>query len=126
MESEPVLYPTVSFSHVIKAKYAGGRITLPVSPADALYARLKHISGVPSSSQPGYPMNKLRAIDTLIDSLKAVKGERAYARDTSGLSGDEINTLMDQYMGELNRALTRAPSGDSPHNYSGLVVNFVS
>ncbi len=114
---------TLSFSHMVKARYSGGRISLPVSSGDALYAHFKHISGIPSGSD-GYPVSRLRAIDNLIEALKLMKGERAYAKDVTGLSRDDMDVLMGQYLEEMGRALS-APAGRGVQ-LSALVVDAVT
>ena len=45
-----------------------GRVSVPVNPAHAVYARFKHVHGVPSRDG-GAPLFRLRVLDNLIDRL---------------------------------------------------------
>jgi hypothetical protein len=58
----------------MKARFGNGRLIYPVKPNQAIYARFKHVTGLPSSSdEAGLSLSKLRSIDNLIDRLIHLK-----------------------------------------------------
>ena len=73
-----------------------------MTTGDAFNVNFRHIYGIPSGKD-GYPVSRLRAIDNLIEALKAVKGESAYARDMTGLSEDDMDLLMKHYIAEMGK-----------------------
>ena len=111
MEIRSVYNPTsLSLTNLVRARYSGGKIAVPVRRSHLLYSRLKHVSGVPAVQQDsGYSITLLRRLDNLIDNLIGVKGNRPYARDVSGLSEKDISGLIQRYEVDLHAALTKAP-----------------
>jgi len=65
--------PTLSPAYMLRARYNGGRISFPVKPSQAIYARFEHVQGFPSSEGNGISLYKLRNIDNLIDRLVSLK-----------------------------------------------------
>ena len=65
--------PTVNPSYLMRARYSNGRISFPVKPSQAIYARFKHVTGVPSNEGGGVSLSRLRSIDNLIDRLVSIK-----------------------------------------------------
>ncbi|MGC9312688.1 MAG: hypothetical protein ACP5IA_08330 [Sediminispirochaetaceae bacterium] len=65
--------PTLSPAYMLRARYNGGRISFPVKPSQAIYARFEHVQGFPSSEGNGISLYKLRSIDNLIDRLVSLK-----------------------------------------------------
>ncbi len=65
--------PTVNLANILRAQYSAGKVALPVD--GALYARFRHIQGVPSSGAGnGYSISKLQVIDLLVDRLVQLRG----------------------------------------------------
>jgi hypothetical protein len=64
---------SVQLTSILRAQYASGKISLPVD--GGLYARLKHVQGVPSQSSGGYSLSKLQMIDIMIERLVRLRGE---------------------------------------------------
>ena len=65
--------PTVNPSYLMRARYSSGRIAFPVKPSQAIYARFKYVTGIPSNEGGGVSLSKLRTIDNLIDRLVSIK-----------------------------------------------------
>ena len=71
---------TVQLSSIIRAQYSPAKISLPVD--SMLYARLKHVRGVPveglggaAEVSGGFSLSKLQMIDLMIERLTRLKGE---------------------------------------------------
>ncbi len=65
--------PTVNPSYLMRARYSSGRIAFPVKANQAIYARFKYVTGIPSNEGGGISLSKLRTIDNLIDRLVSIK-----------------------------------------------------
>lgn len=61
----------VTLSSILRARYGNGPVSLPVR--GGMYARLKHVQGVPSRGEGGLTMSRLRALDNLIERLTRLK-----------------------------------------------------
>jgi hypothetical protein len=75
------------------------KITLPVQPADVLYASFKHIKVVSGREQGGIPLYKLTALDAMLDQL---------ARSGSTAAGGERNAgpaRIDSLLSDISRDL---------------------
>ena len=75
------------------------KVTLPVQPADVLYASFKHIKVVSGRENGGIPLYKLTALDALLDQLAksgstAAKGVR-----------DAGPARIDEVLSEVSRTL---------------------
>jgi len=76
MRMQTIQYPTqpaLSPAYVMRARFSRGRISFPVKPSQAIYARFKHVQGFPSNKGNGIPLSKLRSIDNLIERLVNLK-----------------------------------------------------
>ena len=67
------IHPTIHPSQLVRARFSSGKISIPVKPSQAIYARFKHVSGTPAYRGGGVSLNKLRGLDILIDRLISVK-----------------------------------------------------
>ena len=115
---------TVHLSNIIRAQYAPGRIALPVS--GGVYARLKHVQGVPAqSAEGGYSISKLRMIDILVDRLVQLKGKAAASLSASAtqadgvVATDDLDALIAEYAGDVAASL-RTADAISPSMSSGI------
>lgn len=108
-------------------RYTGEQLTLPVDPSVYLYARFKHVRGVPAmGKEKGLPLSRLRALDSLIDRLISLKGNEDYRSDFTGLSRVELDFLEQRYQRELHAALAQQPDSarlGHPQNDTALVLN---
>lgn len=102
----------VPLSYAFLAQGEGGRISLPVPPAQLLYANFEHVGGVAASpGEPAASIDRLKILDTLIDRLSSMKSQPLEARERpEGLSSERIDALIQQYGSELrSKALAPAP-----------------
>jgi hypothetical protein len=107
---------TVHLSNIIRAQYSPGRISLPQN--GGLYARFKHVQGVPSTATDGgYSVSKLRMIDLLVERLVELKGKSVPA--PAGFGDDSADSAIQRYAAELANAL-RSAEGVSPSLTAGI------
>jgi len=103
--SEPGL-----FLNVIRIQNMnGGRIAVPVNPVHAVYARFKHIQGIPAQDG-GAPLFRLRVLDNLIDRLLRYAEEVPSAEQLRELKADSIDPLIGRLEHKLRSRLLQFPS----------------
>ena len=118
---------------VISSPNQSARLRLPVEPTVALYARLKHISGVPSPTENGgFPLHKLRALDSLIDRLVSLRkaGSAAVSVKSLGsMSGPDLDAAIVRLQRSVHEAVSgaTAPFGPgSPSSDLALSLDIVA
>ena len=129
MEIKDLSISAIPITNIVTARFsAGGRVSLPVEPNELMYARFKHISGVPASDGSGtFSIERLRMLDNLIDRLMETSGERAYVRNVDGMTPDQLDRLIERYQGQLHGALHEAPlAAYGAAVTAGLLVNSIA
>ena len=107
---------TVHLSNIIRAQYSTGRIALPQN--GGLYARFKHIQGVPAQAAGGgYSVSKLQMIDLLVERLIQLKGHSAAALPQGGEADQDAKIA--KFAADLAQSL-RAADNISPSVTAGL------
>jgi hypothetical protein len=104
----------------------GGRITAPVNPAHVVYARFKHIQGVPSQDG-GAPLFRLRVLDNLIDRLLSYGEQVPGIAQLKDLKTEEIDPLIEGLENRLHSRLLQFPSsfgGDFPE--IGMLIDLIA
>lgn len=118
---------TVPVIQIVRAKYASGKIALPVKRSQYVYSNFEHVYGTPSAQDDrGYTVSKLRALDNLIKMLDRIGPERegtvtsldAKLEARSGGEGDTVDALISTYADSVHRAVTR----HSSVGYNGVGV----
>ncbi|MFP4374489.1 MAG: hypothetical protein ACLFPO_09160 [Spirochaetaceae bacterium] len=96
---------TVPVTSLVKARYGLGKLSLPVnSPLG--YARLKHIQGVPPSADGGgFSIQKLQALDSLIDRLARLKSVERFTANDDGASAEQVDAMIERYSAQLHQIL---------------------
>lgn len=114
------------FLNIIRVRSRQGRITVPVHPAHSVYARFKHIQGVPSP-EGGVPMFKLRILDNLIDRLLQYKQKVPDAAQLASLRLKHIDPLIGDLERRLqSRLLSFKPSFGGFFPETGMLVDLVA
>lgn len=116
----------VNIAQIANMQQNSGRISLPVSKAMTPYAQFEFVQGIPSSSSGGsVPINRLRVLNSLINSLVSSQSDSVKAQDTSKMSDESVKALIDQYSSQLHSALNSpTPYGAAGTSYSsGALVN---
>jgi hypothetical protein len=99
------------------------RVSLPVRPAFAMYARFKHIKAVPDSSlRDGIPMYKLAILDSLIERLSGSRAGRGADLVANPRTIDDVITGLSRGIRGKDAISFRA--GTLPD--MGLVVDLVA
>lgn len=113
-------------SYLPAARWASGRIAVPVVPGQALYANFKHVSGVASGEGAGFSVEKLKILDALIERLSARRAEPILSReDAGGLSPERADALIEQYVREL-KALAAKPYASAVLPEAGALVSLAA
>ncbi len=93
------------FLNVIRLEnMGGGRLTVPVNPVHAPYARFKHIQGVPARDG-GVPIFRLRVLDNLIDRLISRGQQTPSPAQLRDLKPESIDPLIGRLENRLHRHL---------------------
>ena len=104
----------------------GGRITAPVNPAHAVYARFKHIQVVPAQDG-GASIFRLRVLDNLIDSLLRYREEVPGLEELQELDPGSIDPLISRLQSRLRSHLLQFPSsfgGNYPE--TGMLIDLIA
>lgn len=117
---------SVQLTSVLRAQYSSGKISLPID--GGVYARFKHVQGIPSQSSGGYSLNKLQMIDLMVDRLVRLRGE--HAQTTRPADDAEAGKLIESLARDLQKALhavdTSRGSFASGLVESGLLFDLVA
>lgn len=96
-------FPVVNFSKV----NTSGKLMVPVSQRDAMYARFKHISGFPEPMKgTGYSLSRVKVLDVLIDRLNRLSQNKIQEKPET-LSRERIDALIDEYSSKLQAELKK-------------------
>jgi hypothetical protein len=115
------------FLNVIRIQnLQSGRIALPVHPAQAVYARFKHIRGVPAQ-EGGAPLFRLRVLDNLIDRLLNFNEPVPVVERLQDLQTQAIDPLISGLQNQLRTHLLQFPSsfgGNFPE--TGMLIDLTA
>ena len=117
----------VFFLNIIRIQnMQGGRITAPVNPAHAVYARFKHIQGVPAQDGSA-PIFRLRILDNLIDRLLRYREEAPGLEELRELNPESIDPLISKLQSRLRSHLLHFPpsfGGNYPE--TGMLIDLIA
>jgi hypothetical protein len=104
----------------------GGRIAVPVKPAHVVYARFKHIQGVPSQDG-GAPLFRLRVLDNLIDRLLRYHERVPTPEQLRDLDAEAIDRLISRLQGRLHAQVLQFPSSFG-ENFpeTGMLIDLIA
>ena len=101
-----------------------GRMSLPVAPADFIYAQFEHVSGTPApEGVQGVTISRLKILDTLIDQLQQIK-KRPDTFFTPNTQNDQISSLVNQIR-QAVAAHQTMPYLPNPSAPSGAIMNLI-
>ena len=140
MRLQTIQYPTqpaLSPAYVMRARLNSGRISFPVKPSQAIYARFKHVQGFPSSKGNGISLSRLRSIDNLIDRLVNLKetsnnsAQRMKLETTiqsleaakSTISEGELSSIVKDGAEALHTVSTSPSPYSSAGGFQGILFN---
>ncbi len=97
---------SIPFTHIIRATHTGSRISVPVSSFTGIYARFKHITGIPSfSGTDMVPVSKLKQLDILIEQLSRIRN-RDMDVEISDIKSTGIDEMIEKYSEKLQTSLS--------------------
>ena len=117
---------SVPFSHILKAGYSGGSLSVPVNDPTGISTRFKHITGVPlllESSNVSY--TRLRQLDMLIDQISKLK-DRGMGIDFESFEPDQLQHIIDNLAYELRRELDSISATHFGIYSSGNILNMTA
>jgi hypothetical protein len=101
-----------NFGYVLSASQ-GGKMSLPVAPANYIYSHFKHVSGVPApEGTRGVAITRLKVLDVLIEQLSQIK-KRPQANPDTAPTDEQVDALIKQYEGQIKTA--RAANAAMPY-----------
>jgi len=87
---------------------AAGKLYVPVSQSALMYSHFDHVSGVAAGSgQNGISINKIRILNSLIESLSAIKNEPK--ESITDISDEQADVLIKNYQQQIKQAATETP-----------------
>lgn len=94
-----------SIGYAISAA-TNGKMSLPVSPSQVIYAHFKHVSGTPApEGTTGVNISKLKILNTLIEQLERMKSQSSVKFSIIDEHDENrINALIDQYQKQIKAA----------------------
>lgn len=107
----------IAFPNFIRVRGANSRMSLPVRRVHFVYARFKHIKGVPSKDG-GVPVFRLRILDNLIDKMLNAKGFLKIEADKISMKDINLDNI-DKITQNLQAALRKNLLAEKPA-FSGL------
>ena len=117
----PVLGPAMS-GLLAHPKGVSGRIPVTVHPSVVVYARFRHIVGVPGGeSSPGVPIVKLRVLDNLIDSYVSANSSKLRLPPPEEMKVSVDARTVDTYIAALSEQL-RGDSGGAAPAESAMIL----
>lgn len=96
---------------MLQARSANGRVSVPVKPGLSLYARYKHVQGVPAHDPQGaVPLSKVRTLNHVIDRLVQMRknsaGESVSRDSGDALSEDQLQGMSDEALDAMIQQMT--------------------
>ncbi len=114
------------FPNILSVRGVNQRLSAPVPKIHAVYARFKHINGIPSS-EGGIPVLKLRMLDNLIDNLLNSKEKRLESLELNRLNTEQVDSLIDDLQVRLRRqVLNTRPVFSGFYPETGMLLNLVA
>ncbi|MFW6362385.1 MAG: hypothetical protein ACOC0D_00950 [Spirochaeta sp.] len=97
--------PSITLSTVVRAQTSNGRIRLPLDQP-GLFIRFKHIQGIPARSDgEGFPLYKLRMLDTLIDRLHSMRSGDGFTPPGKLPQSEEaVDMMLENYERQVRAA----------------------
>jgi hypothetical protein len=101
-------YPVSSY---YSSMCGNGRVGVPVSKDQAIYAQFEHVFGV-ASDQGGVSLNRVMILEGMIDRLMSIKSSQPKTEEARAsfkdMSSDKIDALIEQYQGEIKTKVAQA------------------
>lgn len=107
---------TVNLSSILRAQYSGAKLALPID--GGLYARLKHVQGIPSGGSGGFSFTKLQMIDLMVERLVRLRG--GPVEMPQNVSAEELDAAVTRLGDQLTEALRAGRAAG--HSFTAGIV----
>jgi len=115
----------IPVTQLVRAKYAPGKLSLPVKQSQFLYSNLKHITGIPASQQQGgYSLTKLKALDNMIDLLGRLGKQPEPVSVQKVSDPNQLTSIINRVADNLHQMAQQASPYSNIGVETGLLVNF--
>lgn len=95
------------FPHSSRSTGVSGKLSIPVSPQSAVYARFRHVVGVSATEgSQGVPILKLRILDNLIENYLRARSGPELVVDVDARS---VDTVISALSADIHEELTGRP-----------------
>jgi hypothetical protein len=122
--TRPIVTPGIN--HLL----SNGKSSFPVKPMYSVYAKFKHIIGIPSwDKENQVPVSKLRILDTLIDRLYKIQSKNSdiLSNIVSDVKKENIEPLISQLEQKLHHAtVLQKPAFTGLYPETGLVLDILA
>jgi hypothetical protein len=93
-----------SYGNSFATSGAAGKLYVPVSRSALLYSHFDHVSGVAAKSgQSGVSISKIQILNSLIESLTALKGQPRIS--VTDISDEQADALIKNYQQQIQMAV---------------------
>ncbi len=100
---------TMSTMQMKQIYNSGNRVFVPVRPSQAIVAQFKYIAGTPAAKdQQTVPLTRIHILNSLINNLNKAS-DKAILSSQIDSSQVDPEALINQYAGELHRAISATP-----------------
>ena len=114
------------FPNILAVRGIQERLSVPVRSIHAIYARFKHIRGVPAA-QGGVPVLRLRILDNLIDKLLSYRESVPSTIDVGKLNPQRIDGLIQDLQVALKqRVMETEPMFGGFFPETGMMIDLVA
>ena len=119
---------TVPYSNVMHARHSNKKVSLPVQRQQYLYARFKHVVGVPPhGSNRGLSLFKLKILDNIIERLSSMQSKKGGGKtDVTGLDAKALDAMIEKYKSELHTEVQKSSfSFGGANSAGGMILDMV-
>jgi hypothetical protein len=126
----PAYSSSMTLAYAYGSRAATGRLNLPVSASEVIYANFEHVSGVAAPAGSGtMSIDSLKILDILIDRLESIKNQPLQSAEApKDLSRGRVDALIEQYSAELHAAATAParPYAPPPPAPTGMLFSLAA
>ena len=88
---------------------SSGKLYVPVKPSVAVYTQFTHVKGTPAEhGEKGVPVERLRILNTLIDSLVAMKKNPVTKTEAASMDSISQDALIASYQKQIRSVVENA------------------
>ena len=118
---------SIPLTHIVKASYSKGKITVPVNSAAAVLGGFKHITGIPTFAKTGgLSVNRLKQLDIMIDHITRLR-KGSFSVNLEGFDSSAFDKITEKYSEMLRDQVVSRSSDYNTGAYSpGALFNITA